>query len=84
MATIAGFVGVIWKFLGTLRLIQDGVMCQLRASMLSIYYRNADAKEIRQYEMENFLKMYRAYKAMGGNSFIEEIYQEVTSWKIIT
>ena len=35
-------------------------------------------------EMENFLLMYQAYKAMHGNSFIDEIHEEVTSWKIIT
>ena len=46
--------------------------------------RHLEQKEIRQYEMENFLLMYQAYKAMHGNSFIDEIHEEVTSWKIIT
>ena len=48
------------------------------------HYHNKDAKKIRQYEMQNFLALYKAYKAMKGNSFIEEIYQDVTSWEIIT
>ncbi len=41
-------------------------------------------REIRQYEMQNFLALYEAYKVMRGNSFIDEIHEEVTSWEIIT
>lgn len=54
------------------------------SQMLQTYYHNKDKKQVRQYEMQNFLALYKAYKAMKGNSFIEEIYQEVTSWEIIT
>ena len=52
--------------------------------MLHIYYGNREKGIIRQYEYENFVKLYEAYKALRGNSFIEKIYKEVQKWEIIT
>ncbi len=48
------------------------------------YYRNKERSAIRQYEYENFLLEYRAYKALRGNSFIDRIYQEVKTWDIVS
>ncbi len=64
--------------------IARGTKCQLRSKMLEIYYRNLDSRTIRQYEYENFIMLYEAYKALKGNSFIDKIYKEVQSWKIVT
>ena len=64
--------------------LADGVKCQLRSDMLRIYYHNRESKTIRQYEYENFVMLYEAYKALGGNSFIDKIYSEVKEWEIIT
>lgn len=60
-----------------------GQRCQLRSEMLQIYYHNRDAKTICQYEYENFVLLYEAYKALKGNSFIDKIYSEVKRWEII-
>ena len=64
--------------------IRKGQLCQLRSEMLVIYYHNKDNKKIRQYEFENFVMMYEAYKALKGNSFIDKIYKEVQSWEIVS
>lgn len=64
--------------------VAEGVKCQLRSDMLQIYYRHVDSKTIRQYEYENFIMLYEAYKALGGNSFIDKIYNEVKTWRIIS
>lgn len=63
--------------------ISDGEKCQLRAQMLSTYYKHLDEKEIRQYELENFLLMYKSYKALKGNSFVDKIKEEVIKWRVI-
>ena len=52
--------------------------------MLRIYYRHKDTEKIRQYELENFVFLYKAYKALKGNSFIDKIYKEVMSWEVIS
>lgn len=62
----------------------NGMRCQLRSDMLHIYYGNKDGGEIRQYELENFIYLYKAYKALRGNSFIDKIYKEVMTWRVIT
>ena len=70
------------KILGAKEL-RDGLRCQLRSDMLRTYYKHKDEKSIRQYEIENFLLEYKAYKALKGNSFIDHIYAEMQEWDII-
>lgn len=71
-----------WAF--GLRQIEEGQKCLLRSDMLRTYYKHRDEQKIRQYEIENFLTTYSAYRALGGNSFIEHIYSEVSQWDIIS
>lgn len=85
LATEIGILlGVVVPVIVTVRKISNGVKCQLRSEMLHIYYGNREKGIIRQYEYENFVKLYEAYKALRGNSFIEKIYKEVQKWEIIT
>ncbi|MBQ2826633.1 MAG: hypothetical protein IJF13_05365 [Clostridia bacterium] len=72
---------IIPVFLSVSRL-KEGVKCQLRSEMLRIYYRHKDTRSVRQYEYENFVLLYDAYRTLKGNSFIEKIYSEVKTWKI--
>ena len=62
----------------------QGIKCLLRSEMLNTYYRHKDSEKIRQYELENFILLYRAYKALRGNSFIDKIHKEVMSWEVET
>lgn len=64
--------------------LAEGVKCQLRSEMLRIYYHNREFKKIRQYEYENFVFLYEAYKSLGGNSFIDKIYTELKEWEVIS
>jgi hypothetical protein len=52
--------------------------------MLRTYYHHREEEKIRQYEYENFVMAYEAYRALGGNSFMEKIYGEVKTWEVIT
>lgn len=64
--------------------IKEGQKCLLRSEMLRIYYHNRESGKIRQYEYENFIFLYEAYKALGGNSFIDHIYKEVQEWEVVS
>ncbi len=77
-------LAVIIPILVWIKKLANGTKCQLRSEMLRIYYHNKDEDKIRQYEYENFVYLYEAYKALKGNSFIDKIYDEVKSWEIIT
>ena len=63
-------------------LIIQGIKCLLRSEMLRIYYCYKDNGKISQFELENFIALYKAYKALKGNSFIEKVYKEVMSWEV--
>lgn len=88
IATLIGEVGVlvsvITPVLMKISKISNGTKCQLRSEMLRIYYHNREKGEIRQYEYENFVYLYEAYKALKGNSFIDKIYSEVKTWEIVS
>ncbi len=91
LTTIVTLIGEVGVLLGTVvpvivtvRKVANGTKCQLRSEMLRIYYNNHQSGRIRQYENENFIKLYEAYKALGGNSFIDKIYKEVQTWEVIT
>ena len=63
--------------------IKNGTKCQLRSEMLRIYYKNKDNERIRQYEYENFVFLYEAYKSLKGNSFIDKIYKDIKEWEVV-
>ena len=64
--------------------IREAGKCLLRADMLRTYYRHSDDKIIRQYEKENFLLEYKAYKRLKGNSFIDDVAKTIREWDVIT
>ena len=91
LTTTAAIIGEVGVLIGTLapviihmKKLAAGARCQLRSEMLKIYYHNREAEIIRQFEYENFVMLYEAYKALKGNSFIDKIYKEVQTWEIVT
>jgi hypothetical protein len=84
VAEISVLLGVIVPVIASVRKISNGTKCQLRSEMLRIYYQCRESGQIRQYEYENFVMLYEAYKALKGNSFIDKIYKEVQQFEIIS
>lgn len=80
---IGVLLGVIVPVIVWISKLANGQKCQLRNDMLKIYYHNQETRKIRQYEYENFVYYYAAYKALKGNSFIDKIYEEVKTWEVI-
>jgi hypothetical protein len=81
---VAGGVGVLWAIFVWAKRIIAGTLCHLRSDMLRTYYRHHEDKTIRQYELENFILAYEAYRALGGNSFIQKIHDEVVEWEVLS
>lgn len=78
------FVKPIREYLFGIKAEKNALKCLLRADMLKTYYKYKDAAEIRQYDKESFVLEYSAYKALKGNSFIDDINETVKSWEVIT
>ena len=77
VAEIIGLVSVVggsaFAVIKTIKQLKDGIKCLLRADMMKTYYQHHDKDEIREYEKQNFVLEYAAYKSLGGNSFIDDI-----------
>ena len=84
VAEVSVLLGVVVPVIVSVSKISNGTKCQLRSEMLRIYYHNIESGKIRQYEYENFVMLYDAYKALKGNSFIDKIYKEVQGLDIIS
>lgn len=84
IAEIGILLGVVVPIVVWIHRIIEGQKCQLRSEMLRIYYHNRERGIIRQYEYENFVFLYNAYKALKGNSFIDKIYKEIQSWEVVS
>lgn len=84
VAELTALIGAITPMFLAVRKVSNGTRCQLRSEMLRIYYHNREKRLIRQYEYENFVMLYEAYKALKGNSFIDKIYAEVQEWEIVS
>lgn len=63
--------------------LREGQRCLLRSEIVRIYYRHHDDRQLREYEFKNMAQCYDAYKALGGNSFIDRIEEEMREWDII-
>lgn len=94
---IAGYAGAICQIITFVALlikpvrewimgtekIREGQRCLLRSEIVRIYYRHKDDRQLKEFEYLNLEQCYRAYKALGGNSFIDHIYAEMQEWDII-
>lgn len=81
---VVGLIAALVPVVVSVGKVSTGQKCLLRSDMLTIYYKNRERRNIRQYEYENFILLYEAYKALRGNSFIDRIKQEVDEWDIVT
>lgn len=84
--SIVAFVSLFYKparekLLDT-KQIKEGQKCLLRSEMLRIYYTHNHDDKIRQFEFENFMMLYNAYKSLGGNSFVDKVKDEVKTWEV--
>lgn len=63
--------------------INEGVKALLRSEILKYYFKHKEENKIYQYERECIDRLYDAYKALGGNSFIDDVYSEIREWEVI-
>ena len=82
LAALAMLIKPIRNKLPGLDKLTDALKCQLRHDMLHTYYRHREGHTIRQYELEDFL--YRGYKVLGGNSFIDRSKSEIDEWEVVS
>lgn len=91
IATVVGLIlsGIsllllVLGYLRNLKKIKDGMRAMLRSNIEHCYYKNYDKKTLREYERKNLDSLYAAYHdGLKGNSFAQDIYEEMRDWKIV-
>lgn len=75
-------LGAVIPMVVSISKVGNGVKCQLRTNILKVYYKHQEDKTLRQYERENVDFLYAAYKELKGNSFIDDVYAEIRTWRV--
>lgn len=86
LGTIAAFLLTMRRVLGQVRHMGNAQKCLLRSQITEIYYKHSGAVEpsMREYERKNLDDLYEGYKALGGNHYVDDIYAEMRTWKVLT
>ena len=80
---ITFFLGEIMALLFFAKYVVEAVKCLLRNDILSIYDRCKPTKQITRYQLQSVHLSYTIYKKLKGNSFIDEIMEEIKDFEII-
>lgn len=62
--------------------LDDALLCMLRDRITTLYYEKFTYAELRRYEFESLVRLYAAYKALGGNSYVDKLYAEMIEWHV--
>ena len=55
----------------------------LQTQLTNIYFVFADRQEIPDYMYKNWLNLFKIYKSLGGNDYIDQIKHKMENWSIV-
>ncbi len=64
-------------------LLNFSQMDLMRYNMNALYYKYRPFHKILDIDKKAFMKFYKDYHAMGGNTWIDELYKEIVTWPIV-
>lgn len=80
---ITFFIGELAALFIFAKYFVDAVKCLLRNDILSIYDKCKDTRKITRYQLQSVHLSYTIYKKLKGNSFIDEIMEEIKEFEIV-
>lgn len=93
IAATIGYLGIIIgvfvklsKVLRAIKTEMDGVLCLLRSNIRKIYYAHCDEPDptLREYERKDLDELYDGYHTLHGNTFVDDLYEKMRHWKVVT
>ena len=64
------------------KLQNNALLTLLQNSLTNVYFTYADKQQVSDYIYRNWLNMFKIYKALGGNDYVDELKHKMDSWKI--
>ena len=80
---ITFFVGEIVALLIFAFYVVEAVKCLLRNDILAVYDKCKEDKQITKYQLQSVHLSYKIYKKLKGNSFVDEIMEEIKEFEIL-
>lgn len=80
---ITFFIGEIGALFVFVKSIHRGTKCSLRNDILNIYDRCKGNRAITRYQLQSVHFTYEEYKKLKGNSFVDEIMEEIKDFEIV-
>lgn len=68
---------------GKIDCMQQSTKDMLRQKIVEIYSLYEEGKRLPYYIKENLEELYRDYKNLGGNSYIDKLYRRMSCWKVM-
>lgn len=83
---ILAFLSSVIAILRKLKVIVDANKCQLRSAITAIYYKHCDEQTptLREFERKNLDEMYNGYHTLKGNTFVNDLYEKMRHWNVVT
>lgn len=78
---IVFLIGIIGSLVAQIKSSREGTKCSLRNDILDIYEKCKPTKTITLYQLEAVELSAKLYKKLKGNSFVEQIVQEMRTFK---
>lgn len=66
----------------SLELLKHASIDSLKHTLTEIYYDALDKGSISRYNLTSFVAMYETYKALGGNSYVHELYEQILKMQV--
>ena len=67
-----------------LRLFKESQLSLLRDSITDLYFKYLPKKEVPTYERKDMVNLFESYRKLGGNSYVQTIYEEFMEWPVKT
>ena len=67
----------------SINLLNESQLDIMRYNMNKIYYKYRPYRKILNADKKAFIKIYRDYKSMDGNTWIDALYSELKDWPIV-
>ena len=67
-----------------LQLFKESQLSLLRDSITDLYFKYLPKKEVPTYERKDMVKLFESYRKLGGNSYVQTIYEEFMEWPVKT
>jgi hypothetical protein len=79
---ITFFIGEIGALLIFAKYVLEAIKCSLRNDILNIYEKCKPTRTITRFQLQSIHFTYGVYKKLKGNSFVDEIMDEIKDFEI--